>query len=94
MAAARNEWLVALCSAVFDIDEGQKLETTYPSAALSEEEAKCVAFHAFPVGFSCTSPHPLAQPCALFGRVMVLWLAYLQDSLSQELRSRSSLRDR
>ena len=42
-------WVSAICSVVFDIDEGQKLEQCFPENALTEEEANDVAFHCFPV---------------------------------------------
>jgi hypothetical protein len=44
-----SEWVTALCSVVFDIDVGQKVESCYPPGALSAEELAAVAFHAFPV---------------------------------------------
>ncbi len=42
-------WVSAICSVIFDIDEGQKLEQCFPENALTEEEANDVAFHCFPV---------------------------------------------
>lgn len=44
-------WVHAICSVVFDIDEGQKLEQCFPENALTDEEANDVAFHSFPVHF-------------------------------------------
>ena len=44
-----NDWVLALCSIVFDIDEGQKLEASFPQNALSTDEENDVAFHSFPV---------------------------------------------
>lgn len=44
-----SEWLIGLCSVIFDIDEGQKVLETYPPGLLSPDEATNVAFHAFPV---------------------------------------------
>ena len=43
------QWVHAICSVVFDIDEGQKLEQCFPENALTDEEANDVAFHSFPV---------------------------------------------
>lgn len=47
--ATGAQWVHAICSVVFDIDEGQKLEQCFPENALKEEEANDVAFHCFPV---------------------------------------------
>ena len=43
------QWVYAICSVVFDIDEGQRLEECFPENALTEQEANDVAFHSFPV---------------------------------------------
>ena len=43
------QWVHAICSVVFDIDEGQRLEECFPENALTEHEANDVAFHSFPV---------------------------------------------
>lgn len=43
------QWVHAICSVVFDIDEGQRLEGCFPENALTEQEATDVAFHSFPV---------------------------------------------
>ena len=43
------QWVHAICSVVFDIDEGQRLEECFPENALTEQEANDVAFHSFPV---------------------------------------------
>jgi hypothetical protein len=48
-AHANNGWILGVCSVVFDIDEGQKLEDCFPQNALSEDEANDIAFHSFPV---------------------------------------------
>jgi len=44
-----NGWILGICSIIFDIDEGQKLEECFPHNALSDDEANEVAFHSFPV---------------------------------------------
>ena len=44
-----NDWVLAVCSIVFDIDVGQKLEACFPQNALSSEEENDIAFHSFPV---------------------------------------------
>ena len=50
-------WVSAICSVVFDIDEGQKLEQCFPENALTEEEANDVAFHCFPVPAQQAASH-------------------------------------
>lgn len=45
----RSEWIVGICSVVFDLDVGQQLECVFPNDALPEPIASAVAFHAFPV---------------------------------------------
>ena len=45
----RSDWILAICSVVFDLDVGQQMESVYPIAAISETTATSVAFHAFPV---------------------------------------------
>ena len=57
----------ALCSVVFDIDVGQRLEHCHPEGALSEEEARDLAFHSFPVrrvggAGGRAAPAPCAPP--------------------------------
>jgi len=47
-----TNWVVALCSITFDLDVGQQVEECYPSDALSPEERKDIAFHAFPDSMS------------------------------------------
>ncbi|KAL3154098.1 hypothetical protein ABBQ32_013634 [Trebouxia sp. C0010 RCD-2024] len=48
----RSDWIVAICSVVFDLDVGQQLESVYPIAAISESTATSVAFHSFPDSMS------------------------------------------
>ena len=51
-------WIVAICSVLFDLDVGQRIDSIYPDHALTEEEANDVAFHSFPVryiGGQCVS---------------------------------------
>lgn len=55
MNADESDWVVAVCSVVFDLDVGQQLEHVYPNEALSEPTASAVAFHAFPVSNECRS---------------------------------------
>ena len=43
------QWVHAICSIVFDIDKGQRLEECFPENALTDQEANDVAFHSFPV---------------------------------------------
>lgn len=47
--SAGNDWILGICSVVFDLLQGQKLEDCFPQNALSEDEANDVAFHSFPV---------------------------------------------
>ena len=42
-------WLVGVCSVVFDIDVGQRIEYLYPPDTLRAGEDSDVAFHSFPV---------------------------------------------
>ena len=44
-----NDWVLAVCSIIFDIDVGQKLEASFPQNALSSDEENDIAFHSFPV---------------------------------------------
>ena len=59
----RSDWIVAVCSVVFDLDVGQQMESVYPTAAISETTATSVAFHSFPVStrddrqFGCEAEH-------------------------------------
>ncbi|CAK0733784.1 hypothetical protein CVIRNUC_000332 [Coccomyxa viridis] len=46
------QWVHAICSVVFDIDEGQRLEECFPENALTDQEANDVAFHSFPDSMS------------------------------------------
>lgn len=59
---ARSDWIVAICSVVFDLDVGQQIESVCPIGALSEPTASAVAFHSFPVSLY-TRPHKTA--CAV-----------------------------
>jgi hypothetical protein len=56
-------WVVAICSVLFDLDVGQRIDSMYPNSALTEEEANDVAFHSFPVRLL---PQGSAQPVAAF----------------------------
>ncbi|KAG1666410.1 hypothetical protein FOA52_006519 [Chlamydomonas sp. UWO 241] len=58
-----SPWAVGLCSVLFDVDVGPKVEALTPAGCLSTQEQQDVAFHAFP------------------------------DSMSMELRARSTIRD-
>ena len=49
MGQETSAWIVAICSVIFDLDIGQKVEDVYPEHAISQAEASAVAFHAFPV---------------------------------------------
>ena len=44
-----TRWIVGLCSVIFDVDVGQRIDHTVPAGILSADEARDVAFHAFPV---------------------------------------------
>ena len=109
-----TDWLIGICSVIFDIDEGQKVLDIYPTGAIGAAEASDVSFHAFPV--LCLTQHGAAA--SIFcqsgssSQVFVTQLARvapqvtlrprgrpegllsLQDSLSAELHSRTSVRDR
>ena len=58
------QWVHAICSVVFDIDEGQKLEQCFPENALTAEEANDIAFHSFPVYVHDAPPQHLQRPRA------------------------------
>ncbi|GFR44310.1 hypothetical protein Agub_g5433, partial [Astrephomene gubernaculifera] len=47
-----HQWVVGLCSVVFDIDVGQRVEHLVPANCLSTEEKQDVAFHSFPDSMS------------------------------------------
>ncbi|KAK9805887.1 hypothetical protein WJX73_001357 [Symbiochloris irregularis] len=47
-----SDWLLGICSVLFDIDVGQKVLDTYPPGALTAEEESDIAFHAFPDSLS------------------------------------------
>ena len=49
-------WIVAICSVLFDLDVGQRIDSICPDHALTEEEANDVAFHSFPVKLLPLSP--------------------------------------
>ena len=54
-AGGRSDWVLAICSVVFDLDVGQQLESVYPTNAMSEATASAVAFHSFPVSAQSTA---------------------------------------
>ncbi|PNW73482.1 hypothetical protein CHLRE_14g633500v5 [Chlamydomonas reinhardtii] len=47
-----HQWIVGICSIVFDIDVGQRVEHSVPAGCLSPEEKQDVAFHSFPDSMS------------------------------------------
>ena len=49
MEQPRSPWIVAICSVLFDLDVGQRIDSIVPEGALTEEETNDVAFHSFPV---------------------------------------------
>lgn len=49
LESVETDWLICICSVIFDIDEGQKILEIYPPGAVAPAEASDVAFHAFPV---------------------------------------------
>lgn len=77
----RSDWIVAVCSVLFDLDVGQQMESVYPIAAISETTATSVAFHSFPVStqddrqFGCetdhTTPSRLLQVTVV--RIFTIW---------------------
>jgi hypothetical protein len=98
-----SPWLVGLCSVHFDIDAGQTVGHVVPEGALTPEESKAVAFHAFPVRvcvvfgggggaqsaacvrYGVRARRPTFPPCPP---------PNTKDSMSLELTSRNSVRDR
>lgn len=53
-----QSWIVAVASVIFDIDIGQKIERVVPEDAISEHEARDVAFHSeFIPSFSQSCTH-------------------------------------
>lgn len=44
-------YILGLCSVVFDVDVGNRIDTLVPDGVLSSEERMDVAFHSFPVRF-------------------------------------------
>lgn len=63
---ATNGWILGICSIIFDIDEGQKLEECFPHNALSDDEANDVAFHSFPVYLCSRSLTRFCAPSSLW----------------------------
>ncbi|GIL57407.1 hypothetical protein Vafri_12586 [Volvox africanus] len=47
-----HQWIVGICSIIFDIDVGQRTEHLVPEGCLSKEEQHDVAFHSFPDSMS------------------------------------------
>lgn len=47
-----EDWILAISSVRFDIDQGQEVEAVFPPNALSLEEQSAVAFHSFPDSLS------------------------------------------
>lgn len=58
-ASLKLTWLTGLCSCIFDVDVGQRVQHLVPAGCLSEEEAADVAFHSFPVGKITTQIIPV-----------------------------------
>ena len=59
-----SPWLVAICSVLFDLDVGQRIDSIVPEGALTDEEANDVAFHSFPVRTPLAGPACGAAPIA------------------------------
>ncbi|GIL89700.1 hypothetical protein Vretimale_16639 [Volvox reticuliferus] len=47
-----HQWIVGICSIIFDIDVGQRIEHLVPEGCLSKEEQHDIAFHSFPDSMS------------------------------------------
>lgn len=58
----RSDWIVAICSVLFDLDVGQRIDSIVPEGALTDEEANDVAFHSFPVCAAAIACGPDASP--------------------------------
>ncbi|KAL6776012.1 hypothetical protein ACKKBG_A19430 [Auxenochlorella protothecoides x Auxenochlorella symbiontica] len=43
-----QQLITAVCTVIFDLDQGQKIESLHPPASLSEGDQQRVAYHAFP----------------------------------------------
>lgn len=43
--AVQQEWIVGVASVIFDIDQGQRVESLHPAGILSTAEERDVAFH-------------------------------------------------
>jgi hypothetical protein len=58
-----SPWLVAICSVLFDLDVGQRIDSIVPEGVLTDEEANDVAFHSFPVwalrSATASDAHPI-----------------------------------
>ncbi|KAG2489782.1 hypothetical protein HYH03_011732 [Edaphochlamys debaryana] len=50
--SASQQWIVGICSVLFDIDVGQRVEHLVPAGCISKEEQQDVAFHSFPDSMS------------------------------------------
>jgi hypothetical protein len=60
--STESPWLVAICSVLFDLDVGQRIDSIVPEGALTDEEANDVAFHSFPVRLSWRAPLEVQRP--------------------------------
>ncbi|KAK9853379.1 hypothetical protein WJX84_012047 [Apatococcus fuscideae] len=52
MLASPAAWLTSICSVIFDIDVGQRLEDVYPPESLDSEDGANIAMHSFPDSLS------------------------------------------
>jgi hypothetical protein len=101
-AAGPPQWVASLCAVVFDKDHGATVCAQWPPGALGAAEQQAIAFHALPVrapgcplrnavggarpGLSSRARPPTTAPSSCRPTA--------QDSMSFELRSNNSLRDR